>query len=49
MSPEDARARIASQATDEMREARADVVIDSNCTLAELQARADSIFRALTA
>jgi len=49
MSPEDARARIASQATDEMREARADVVIDSNCSLAELQAKADATFRALTA
>jgi len=49
MSPEDARARIASQATDEMREARADVVIDSNCSLEELQTKADSTFRALTA
>jgi len=49
MSPEDARARIASQATDEMREARADVVIDSNCSMSELEAKADSTFRALTA
>lgn len=49
MSKEDALSRIASQATDAMREARADVVIDSNCSLSELVARADSTFKALTA
>lgn len=49
MSPEDAKARIASQATDAMREARADVVIDSDCSLAELQTRADATYLALTA
>jgi dephospho-CoA kinase len=49
MSKEDALARIASQATDALREARADVVIDSNCSLSELEARADSTFKALTA
>ena len=49
MSEADARARFASQASDAQREARADVVIDSNCTLAELQARADAVFASLTA
>jgi dephospho-CoA kinase len=49
MSEADARARFASQASDAQREARADVVIDSNCTLAELQARADAVFISLTA
>jgi dephospho-CoA kinase len=49
MSEADARARFASQASDAQREARADVVIDSNCTLAELQARADAVFTSLTA
>lgn len=49
MSELDAKARIAAQATDEQRAARADVVIDSNCSLAELEARADATFIALTA
>lgn len=49
MSESDARARIASQATDAEREARADVVIDSNCSLEELEQRADATYRALTA
>jgi dephospho-CoA kinase len=49
MSEADARARFASQASDAQREARADVVIDSNCSLQELEARADAAFVSLTA
>jgi dephospho-CoA kinase len=49
MSEADAKARFASQASDAEREARADVVIDSNCTLEELGARADAAFASLTA
>lgn len=49
MTEPDARARFASQASDAQREARADLVIDSNCTLQELEARADSAFASLTA
>ena len=49
MSEADAQARFASQASDAQREARADIVIDSNCTLAELQTRADAVFISLTA
>jgi len=49
MSESDARARFASQASDAQREARADVVIDSNCSLQELEARADAAFVSLTA
>lgn len=48
MSREDAIRRIASQATDAEREARSDVVIDSNCTLPELLSRARDVYRALT-
>lgn len=49
MTEPDARARIASQASDAAREARADIVIDSNCSLDELLARADATYRLLTA
>ncbi len=49
MTEEDARARIASQASDQEREARADVVIDSNCSFEELLKRADETFAVLTA
>jgi dephospho-CoA kinase len=49
MSESDVRARFSSQVSDAEREARADLVIDSNCTLAELQARADAVFDSLTA
>jgi dephospho-CoA kinase len=49
MSEADARARFASQASDAEREARADLVINSNCTLEELEARADAAFVSLTA
>jgi dephospho-CoA kinase len=48
MSREDAIRRIASQATDAEREARSDVVIDSNCTLPELLSRARDVYKALT-
>jgi dephospho-CoA kinase len=48
MSREDAVRRIASQATDAEREARSDVVIDSNCTLPELLSRARDVYKALT-
>ena len=43
----DARARIASQASDADREAVADYVIDSNCSLEELKTRAEALFRKL--
>lgn len=46
-SEADARARIASQATDSEREAVADIVIDSNCSMRELQDRADSVWKQL--
>ena len=48
LSREDAIRRIASQATDAEREARSDVVIDSNCTLPELLSRARDVYKALT-
>ncbi len=48
MSREDAIRRIASQATDAEREARSDVVIDSNCTFPELLSRARDVYKALT-
>ena len=40
LSRHEALQRIAAQATDAQREARANVVIDSNCTLEELKTRA---------
>ena len=45
MTEPEALSRIAAQATDEQREAVADLVIDSNCTFQELQRRADEIFQ----
>jgi dephospho-CoA kinase len=48
MSRGDAVRRIVSQATDAEREARSDVVIDSNCTLPELLSRARDVYKALT-
>ena len=48
MSEPEARTRIASQATDLEREAVADVVIDSNCSLDELLQRADEAYARLT-
>lgn len=48
MSTEDARRRIAAQATDAEREALADIVIDSDCSLPELLERAQQVYRELT-
>jgi dephospho-CoA kinase len=44
MSPADAEARIAAQATDDQRRAAADIVIDNEGTLAELRAQVDKIW-----
>ena len=44
MTIDDARSRIGAQATDAERESLADTVIDSDCTLADLQSRADAVF-----
>ena len=44
LSKEDAVSRVAAQATDADRESVADVVIDSNCPMDELIARADEVF-----
>ena len=44
MSEGEAISRISAQASDAQREAVSDIVIDSNCTLAELVSRADSVF-----
>lgn len=48
MTESEARTRIASQATDLQREAVADLVIDSNCSLDELLLRADEAYARLT-
>lgn len=44
MTPEEARARIAAQASDAEREAVADYVIDSNCSMTELLKRVDDLY-----
>jgi dephospho-CoA kinase len=44
MTMDEARSRVAAQATDQQRESLADTVIDSDCTLADLQSRADAVF-----
>ena len=44
MNKEEAMQRIAAQATDAEQEARADTVIDSNCPMDELLAKADEVF-----
>ena len=44
MSKEEAMGRIAAQASDAEREAKADTVIDSNCPMDELISRADEVF-----
>nr|WP_319804391.1 dephospho-CoA kinase [Nocardioides malaquae] len=49
MNQDDARARIAAQATREQRLAVADVVIDNTGTLEELYARVDEVWTALRA
>ena len=48
MSEQEARSRIASQSSDAQREAVADHVIDSNCSLSELQDRATGVFNEIT-
>ena len=47
MSEKDARSRISAQVTDQEREAVADHVIDSNCTLEDLSIRATAVFQAI--
>lgn len=47
MSVEDARARIASQASDEQREAIADYLINSDCSMEELTEQVDELYREL--
>ena len=44
MTRDDALSRIKAQATDAQREALADTIIDSDCSLADLQSRADTVF-----
>ena len=44
MTMDDARSRIEAQATDAQRESLADTVIDSDCSLADLQSRANAVF-----
>lgn len=45
LTEEDARRRIAAQATDEQREKKADIVIRSDCDLSELSERARRVYR----
>ncbi len=45
MTESEARSRVAAQATDQQREAVADLVIDSNCSLEELLQRADAAYK----
>jgi dephospho-CoA kinase len=47
MSVDDARARIASQASDAQREAIADYVIHSDCSIEELTEQIDALYREL--
>jgi dephospho-CoA kinase len=49
MSEDEARARIASQASREDRLAAADLVVDNSGTLADLDRRINEIWSALTA
>jgi dephospho-CoA kinase len=49
MTPEEARSRIAAQATDEQRRAVADVVLENDGTVGELKAAVDQLWRELTA
>jgi dephospho-CoA kinase len=44
MSEQDARNRISAQATDQEREAVANYVLDSNCSMEELKVRAQRLF-----
>jgi dephospho-CoA kinase len=45
----EARARVAAQATDQEREAIADIVINSDCSLEELIARSEEVFEGFVA
>jgi dephospho-CoA kinase len=45
MSEAEARSRISAQAKDSEREAVADIIIDSNCSLAELTQKVDAIYQ----
>lgn len=45
MTESEANNRIAAQASDSEREAAADIVIDSNCSLEELLQKADSVYQ----
>ncbi len=47
MTESDARARISGQATDAQREAIADYVIDSSCSLDELNSKVDALYEEL--
>jgi len=47
MSKEEALSRIAAQVSDTEREAKADTIIDSNCPMDELLARADEVFASI--
>ncbi len=47
MTEDEARARMASQATDNEREAAADYVIDSDCSLSQLENRAKTVFQSI--
>lgn len=49
MTPDDARARLAAQASRDQRRAAADVVIDNDGSLATLRSRVDELWRRLTA
>jgi len=48
MGPEDARARMANQASREERVAKADILIDNSGTVAELAAQVDALWPQLT-
>ena len=47
MSEKDARSRISAQVTDQEREAVAEHVIDSNCTLEDLRIRSTAVFQSI--
>ena len=49
MSEEEAKSRIRAQASDKEREAVADIVISSNCSLEELVAKSEEVFRSFLA
>lgn len=49
LTEDDALRRIRAQATDSEREGRADLVIDSNCSLDELRAKATEVYESITA